>query len=157
MFVTRKMVNKKVLMVVIVVSLLAFASGAAAISAMLMNNEMNRGVEDKRADYITLKENIQEDMRQDHRYRCCLMKPCAYCVEKTPGHGEGAECDCLEDIMNGAHPCGECIGEIMEGHGNPLIAKSFAVAIADEMGEQHLPALRQMMFEKYGVPVGEQD
>jgi len=151
------LVNKKVLVVLVVVAILAFAFGATAISTMLMQSEMNMSMDEKREDFIILKENIQEDMRQDHKYRCCLMKPCMYCIEKTPGHGEGAECDCLEDIMNGVHPCGECIGEIMEGHGNPLIANSFAVALAEEMGEQHLSTLKQMMFEKYGVPIEEQE
>jgi hypothetical protein len=153
----KKMLDKKILTTLVVVVILAFASGAGAISAMVMQSEMNMGVEEKREDFITLKESIQEDMRQDHKYRCCLMKPCTYCIQKTPGHGEGAECSCLEDIMDGVHPCGECIGEIMEGHGNPLIAKHFAVAIAEKMGGQHLPVLKQMMFEKYGVAVDEQN
>ncbi|MBT4870200.1 MAG: hypothetical protein HON47_01345 [Candidatus Diapherotrites archaeon] len=149
--------NKKILATIVVIAILAFATGAGAISAFMMQDEMNMSVEEKREDFITLKESIQEDMRHDHKFRCCLMKPCTYCIEKTPGHGEGAECDCLSDLMNGVHPCGECIGEIMEGHGNSLLANTFAVAIAEKMGDQHLPALKQMMFEKYGVLVEDQE
>ncbi len=87
-------------------------------------------------------------------YACCLEKPCTYCIEKSPKHGEGATCTCLEDIMNGVHPCGECIGEILEGHGNLFIAKYFATAIAEETGEEE--AIQRIIKEKYGVPVGEQ-
>ena len=112
--------------------------------------------EEKRADFIELRKSIQGDMRPMHKYRCCLEKPCMYCIEKTPGHGEGAVCDCLKDLMDGVHPCGECIGEIMEGHGNPFLAEYFARAIAEKVGEQHTATLKQIMFEKYGIPVEEQ-
>jgi hypothetical protein len=95
-------------------------------------------------------------MRGEHKYRCCLEKPCVYCIEKTPGHGEGAACECLKDIMEGVHPCGECIGEILEGHGNPLIAEYFAQSIAEEVGEEHLDTLKEIVEEKYGIPVDEQ-
>jgi len=87
-------------------------------------------------------------------YACCLKKPCTYCIEKTPGHGEGAACDCLSDVMNGRHPCGECIGEILEGHGNKFIAQYFATAVAEETGE--LAAIQKIVEDKYGVPVSEQ-
>ena len=112
------------------------------------------GMHEARSEFIEMKENIQGDLMPHSKYRCCLEKPCTYCIEKTPGHGEGAECHCLEDVMNGEHPCGECIGEILEGHGNPLIAEYFATAIAEETGE--LKAMQRIIEEKYGVPIEDQ-
>jgi len=122
-----------------------------ALSAMEMPS-----IDDKRTQFISLSGEIQGGMNHEGKYRCCLEKPCIYCIIKTPGHGEGAECSCLEDVVNGVHPCGECIGEIMEGHGNKYLASYFASAIAEKMGPEHLPALKQMMLEKYGVPIEEQ-
>lgn len=135
----------------IVIVLVAFVSGFF-VSDM---GEMN--MEDSREEFISLKENIMSDQMAEGNYRCCLKKPCTYCIEKTPGHGEGAACDCLSDIMNGVHPCGECIGEIMEGHGNKFLSKYFAKAIAEEVGEQHISNLREIMLEKYDIPIGEQE
>ena len=105
--------------------------------------------DEARAEYLVMRDAIAGDQREHGNYACCLEKPCTYCLEKTPKHGEGSACTCLEDIMNGVHPCGECIGEIMEGHGNKFLSKYFAPAIAEEMGEHHLAALEQMMSEKY--------
>ncbi len=82
-------------------------------------------------------------------YRCCLDKPCFYCFKK-------GECDCLDKIMNGKHPCGECIGEILEGEGNPLLAEYFATAIAEKVGEQYAPTLKQIIADKYDMPVERQ-
>ncbi len=110
----------------------------------------------KRTNFISLRDNIQGGMRSQHKYRCCLETPCTYCIEKTPGHGEDAACDCLNDIVNGKHPCGECIGEILEGHGNKYLSEYFAKAIAEEVGEQHIDTLKQIIFEKYGMPVEDQ-
>ena len=117
---------------------------------------MHMGMDSKRDAFISLKEDIQGNMRGNHQYRCCLETPCTYCIEKSPGHGEGAECDCLSDLVYGVHPCGECIGEIMEGHGNKYLAEYFAKAIAEKVGEEHLPTLKQIMFEKYGVAIEDQ-
>tara|TARA_Y100000034_G_C6902645_1_gene417853 strand:+ start:1317 stop:1736 length:420 start_codon:yes stop_codon:yes gene_type:complete len=127
--------------------IVAFLSG-------LFVSEMD--MHDSREDYILLKGNIITSLIPEGGYRCCLEKPCAYCIEKTPGHGEGATCDCLSDVVNGVHPCGECIGEIMEGHGNRFLSKYFAKSIAEEVGEQHIDTLRQIMFEKYEIPIEEQ-
>lgn len=102
--------------------------------------------------FISMKGDIQQGMMAEGHYACCLAKPCTYCIEKSPGHGEGASCHCLDDVMNGRHPCGECIGEILEGHGNPFLAEYFATAIAEETGE--IEALRRIVEEKYGVPAG---
>ena len=113
-------------------------------------------METKREFFITLKKDIQSEMLSHGKYKCCLEKPCVYCIEKTPGHGEGAECSCLEDIYNGVHPCGECIGEILEGHGNKYVSEYFASAIAEEVGIQHLDTLKQIISEKYDISVEEQ-
>ncbi len=113
-------------------------------------------IDERRETFISAKHDIMGEMMGQGKYRCCLEKPCMYCIEKTPKHGEGAECSCLEDVVNGVHPCGECIGEIMEGHGNQYLSKYFAKAIAEEVGEQHTDTLKQIMQEKYGIPVDEQ-
>ncbi len=98
-------------------------------------------------EFSSMKEEMQQDMMMDGKYRCCLEKPCTYCLEKTPGHGIGPTCDCLSDIVNGKHPCGECIGEILEGHGNPYLRDYFAVAISEKTGE--LEAITRIIDEKY--------
>ena len=120
-------------------------------------NDMDHiDMEDQRDNFIQEKGNIISSLIVKGKYRCCLEKPCTYCIEKTPGHGEGATCDCLSDIVNGVHPCGECIGEIMEGHGNKFLSNYFARAIAEEVGEQHIDTLRQIIFEKYEIPIEDQ-
>ena len=118
-----------------------------------MNME-EMSMNEKRDHFISLKEYIQDDLLPQHKYRCCLEKPCTYCIEKTPGHGEGAICDCLSDVVNGVHPCGECIGEILEGHGNPYLAEYFAKAIAEKTGQEN--AIKLIIEEKYGIPVKDQ-
>lgn len=120
-----------------------------------MNKNMH--VDEHRDELIAHKESIQGELISKGEFACCLEKPCTYCIEKTPKHGEGAKCTCLEDVVNGVHPCGECIGEIMEGHGNPYLAQYFAQSIAEEVGEQHLGTLRQIMSEKYDLPVEKQN
>lgn len=91
------------------------------------------------------------------KYSCCLENPCSYCITKnSTKHGEGSTCDCLDDIMNGRHPCGECIGEILEGHGNKYLSKYFATSISDEVGIKYLPTLKEIISDKYEVSVSEQ-
>jgi len=119
-------------------------------------SSMHHLVSESRIEYIAMRDSITGEMREHGDYACCLKKPCTYCIEKTPGHGEGAACHCLDDTMNGVHPCGECIGEILEGHGNPLIAEYFATAIAEEVGEQHLATLKQIISDKYKIAVADQ-
>lgn len=123
-------------------------------SDMEMVNMEN--MDDHRSTFIAQRDSMIEEMLEHGEYRCCLEKPCTYCIEKTPGHGEGASCDCLADIVNGKHPCGECIGEILEGHGNPYLAEYFARAIAEEVGEQHIVTLREIIRDKYNFPVDKQ-
>ncbi|MFC1710849.1 hypothetical protein ACFLZJ_01695 [Nanoarchaeota archaeon] len=104
---------------------------------------------EKREQFILDKQEIQGELLSQGNYACCLDKPCTYCIEKTPKHGEGAECHCLDDVVNGVHPCGECIGEIMEGHGNPYLKPYFAEAIAEEVGEEYLSTIEQIIEDKY--------
>ena len=111
---------------------------------------------DNRLAFLEHRDDIAGAMRADGDYACCLGTPCTYCIEKTPGHGEGASCHCLDDIMNGEHPCGECIGEILEGHGNKLISMYFATAIAEEVGIQYLDTIKQIIAEKYDISIEEQ-
>ncbi len=110
----------------------------------------------KREKLIDLRNNIISEQITQENYRCCLKKPCTYCIEKTPGHGEGAKCNCLDDIYNGKHPCGECIGEILEGHGNPLIAEYFATALSEELGEEYKDTIKEIIADKYNIPVEDQ-
>jgi len=119
-------------------------------------NHSTMDMEEKRDHFVSLKNNMQLELVEDREYKCCLMKPCTYCIEKTPGHGEGASCNCLKDIVEGVHPCGECIGEILEGHGNPNLAKYFANAIAEKVGEEHIQTLKEIIEEKYDVPIDKQ-
>jgi hypothetical protein len=117
------------------------------VSAHHMGHEMD--IESHRLAYLEHKEHIQKELLHEGDYACCLEKPCTYCIEKTPKHGEGATCTCLSDIMNGVHPCGECIGEILEGHGNKYLKDQFAPAIAEEVGEEHLETIQKIIEEKY--------
>ena len=119
-------------------------------------NHSTMNTEEKREHFISLKNNMILELLDDREYKCCLEKPCTYCIEKTPGHGEGASCNCLKDVVEGVHPCGECIGEILEGHGNPNLAKYFANAIAEKVGDEHIQTLKEIIEEKYDTPVDEQ-
>ncbi len=118
-----------------------------AILVVIFTAPGSASVTEQREEFIGLKTSIQGTMLSNGMYRCCLEKPCTYCIEKTPGHGEDAECSCLEDLVNGVHPCGECIGEILEGHGNPYLKEYFAEAIAEKTGE--LEAIERIIEEKY--------
>lgn len=113
-------------------------------------------MDEKRDEFLSHKEMMVGEMLADSNYRCCLEKPCVYCIEKTPGHGEGATCNCLEDIVNGNHPCGECIGEILEGHGNKFLAEYFAEAIAEEVGMNYKETIKQIISDKYEISIEDQ-
>lgn len=122
----------------------------------LSGNVDAHDMEERRGHFIEHKHSIISELIMQGDYKCCLEQPCTYCIEKTPGHGEGATCHCLEDVVNGEHPCGECIGEIMEGHGNKFLSIYFARAIAEEMGGQYHEVLKQMMYDKYSIDVEDQ-
>jgi len=123
-------------------------------------SEMNHGAEKYSSEYnkeiISEKDEGIKNLLAEGRYKCCLTKPCSYCFSDPDHQDEELVCDCLEDIMNGEHPCGECIGEILDGNGNALISEYFATAIAEKVGENHLVALKQMIADKYDMPVGKQ-
>ncbi|MBT4120972.1 MAG: hypothetical protein HOA57_01090 [Candidatus Magasanikbacteria bacterium] len=149
------MENKKQkwqLRVIIVLSVLLTASflimGMMSFGHILMG-EMD--MEGQRLSFLEQRDSIISKLIAQGDYACCLVTPCTYCIEKTPGHGEGATCSCLEDIVNGVHPCGECIGEILEGHGNKYLKKYFAPAIAEEVGLEHLEEIQKIIDEKYKV------
>ncbi len=92
----------------------------------------------------------------DGRYKCCLLKPCSYCFSDSEHQDRELVCGCINDIMEGKHPCGECIGEILEGKGNPLISEYFASAISEEVGAKYLPVLKNIIADKYDMPVDRQ-
>lgn len=140
---------------------LIFLIGSSLIGGYLFasNKTMpfsRMSMDEKRMEFIGEKEEIIGELIVQGDYACCLKKPCTYCIEKTPGHGEGAICSCLEDVASGVHPCGECIGEILEGHGNRFLAPYFATAIAEEVGMEHLPTLKTIISEKYDISIEEQ-
>lgn len=103
----------------------------------------------QREDFIALANNIKAEMAKQGKYNCCIEKPCTYCIEKTPGHGEGAACECMDDILAGRHPCGECIGEILEGKGEKELVPYFAKAIAHKVGAQHEAHLQEIIDDMY--------
>lgn len=143
---------------IFIISLLSFFVGRYWALSNINHHNMHEYHEERgdREAFIEMKDHMIGEMIADEKYKCCLEKPCAYCIEKTPGHGEGATCSCLEDIVNGVHPCGECIGEILEGHGNRFLAKYFAYAIAEEVGEEHLETLKKIVSSKYDISIEEQ-
>ena len=102
-----------------------------------------------RQDFIDHKQMMVGQMIDHGQYQCCLKTPCTYCIEKTPKHGPGASCHCLTDVVTGHHPCGECIGEILEGHGNKHLVNYFPQALADELGQDHLSTLTSIIQSKY--------
>lgn len=144
----------KNLTLLLVASFLSFLLGRYFLPPMHSHDGMN--MEDMRDHFVSQKGDMQKEMLAGGDYKCCLEKPCVYCIEKTPGHGEGATCSCLEDVVNGVHPCGECIGEILEGHGNRFLAKYFAKALAEEVGEEHIGTLRKIISQKYEITIGDQ-
>ena len=97
-----------------------------------------------------------KNLLAEGRYKCCMLKPCSRCFSNPDHHDKELVCDCLVDIMNGKHPCGECLGEILEGNGNPLISEYFATAIAEKIGEDYLPALKSIIADKYDMPADRQ-
>lgn len=154
--------NSKVLVVLLVV--LAFGVGyLVPWHAISMTGHMGDMTEvsmlemgDHRISFLQHRDGMIDEMRESGEYQCCLENACTYCIEKTPGHGEGATCSCLEDVVNGRHPCGECIGEILEGHGNPYLSEYFASAVAEEVGMAYLPTMKQIISDKYGISISDQ-
>ena len=138
----KKILNSNILVPLFLLLIFAFAAFMAPHNMAL-----------KRSKFISLKGEITEEMLMHEHYSCCLAKPCTSCIA-TSYHGEGASCSCLDDVMNGRHPCGECIGGILAGRGNPLIAEYFAEAISEKTG--HKEAIMQIIEEKYNISVSKQ-
>ena len=113
--------------------------------AMIKNQEIS----EQRESWMAIADNIRGELAMNGKYDCCLEEPCWYCIQKTPGHGEGAECTCRQDILNGEHPCGECIGEILEGHGLVELKPYYAKAIAHKVGSQHEGHLQAIIDDMY--------
>lgn len=109
----------------------------------------NQSVAEQREDWMAMADNIRGKLAMEGKYDCCLEEPCWYCIQKTPGHGEGAECTCRQDILAGLHPCGECIGEILEGHGLAELKPYYAKAIAHKVGAKHEGHLQQIIDDMY--------
>lgn len=111
----------------------------------------SQSVPGQRDAWIEVANSIRGTLAMEGKYDCCLEKPCWYCIQKTPGHGEGAECTCRQDILNGLHPCGECIGEILEGHGLAELKPYYAKAIAHKVGIGHESHLQEIIDDMYPV------
>ncbi len=120
------------------------------------DHDMDKDLAMNNQEIIFKKDIAVKKLLAEGRYKCCILKPCSYCFSDPDHQKEELVCDCLKDIMNGEHPCGECIGEILEGEGNPLIAEYFATAISEKLGEQYLDTLKQIIAEKYDIPVSKQ-
>jgi hypothetical protein len=130
---------------------LVIAVTAAAVAGLFEPlRSLNATVEQERERFMALKTALVQRLIPSHGYRCCLNEPCTSCIEETPDHGEGASCDCLSDLVHGAAPCGQCIGGILEGEGNPYLAQYFVHALAQAVGQQHQDTLRMILKAKYG-------
>ncbi len=141
-------------------TLLLIAGVVSSTILFTPTSEMNHNAAKYSMEYnkeiIAEQNNGIKNLLAEGRYKCCITKPCSYCFSDPDHQDEELVCDCLEDLMNGKHPCGECIGEILEGNGNPLISEYFATAIAEKVGESHLLALKQIVADKYDMPVDQQ-
>lgn len=143
-----------------IVGLISIAVIIAATTLVFVESPFGHGNEKFSTQYNKavakeIRASVLNLVAQD-RYKCCMEEPCTRCFSK-PGHqDEELVCECLVDLMNGKHPCGECIGEILEGEGNPLLSEYFATAIAEKLGEEHLDTLKEIIFEQYGMPIDQQ-
>lgn len=117
---------------------------------------VEKNIDAQRIEFISQKEAIIKKLIAQGEYQCCLKKPCISCIEESPDHGQGITCKCMRDVVNWNSPCGECMGEILEGRGNPYLVQYFAIALADQIGEQYLDTLKQIISEKYGISIREQ-
>lgn len=108
-------------------------------------------LEDHHVDYLEHEAYMHDALIDSEHYACCLEKPCHTCLSLDPYHGEGASCTCLEDVVNGKAPCGECTGGILAGRGNKYLAEYFAASLADEVGEEHLETMQRIIEDTYGL------
>lgn len=90
-----------------------------------------------------LKDQEIKRLIAEGKYRCCLEKPCSYCFFKYQ------KCDCLDKIVNKKAPCGECLGEILEGEGNLYLVKYFPEALTEKLGKEYKKTIEKIIAEKY--------
>jgi len=95
-------------------------------------------------------EEMKGQLILEGEYRCCIEDPCNYCLLNW------GTCDCLDEVVNGEGPCGECIGEILEGEGNRFLAPYFAMSLADEIGVEYFPELKRMISKHYDINIDDQ-
>ena len=110
-----------------------------------------KNMEDARVVVASQQKNIIKNLIKEGKYRCCINNPCSYCFLKSTGSEDGTVCDCLDEIVNGEHPCGECIGEILEGNGNKYLSEYFTDAIVDELGSEYYDTVKSIIESKYSV------
>ena len=151
--INKKMKYKEVLAIIIAITIiivgipfLFHSIGMSKMSAQHLHNNSDLRV--------TLAAEQKTEIRRlisDGKYRCCLENPCSRCFLEDSEHGDGTACDCLDEVIGGEAPCGECIGEILEGEGNKYLKEYFPEAIAEKIGEEYLDVLESIIDEKYGV------
>ncbi len=107
------------------------------------------GEENMRLAFASDQKEAIHQLIKEGKYRCCIENPCSYCFLNSTASEDGTVCDCLDEIVNGEHPCGECMGEILEGNGNKYLSEYFPAAIADEVGNQYLDVLGKIVDDKY--------
>jgi hypothetical protein len=100
-------------------------------------------IDDQRSTWIEIGDSLKARLASQGEYDCCILQPCNYCL-----YDEG-ECGCRQDILAGRHPCGECIGEILEGNGLPKLKPYFAKAIAHKVGARHQAHLQEIIDGLY--------
>jgi len=125
-----------------------------SVPAAQGTSSQGSSIEEMRTQFIALKQALISKIKDEGRYRCCLKKVCARCLLHY--HRDKVVCPCADDVMAGRAPCGECIGEILEGKGEPAYASHFAKAIAAEVGSKHLDTLRKIISDKYKISVEQQ-
>lgn len=99
--------------------------------------------DEQRASWIAVGDNLKAQLAMAGQYDCCIANPCNYCL-----YDEG-QCACRQSILAGEHPCGECIGEILEGNGMTELKPYFAKAIAHKVGAQHEEHLQRIIDDMY--------
>ena len=97
--------SKYTLLLILPAMIISFAFGRYFLP-ISVSHEDHEGMDmsQMRDHFVSQKTDMQKIMLASGDYRCCLDTPCIYCIEKTPGHGEGATCSCLEDVVEGRHP-----------------------------------------------------
>ena len=76
-----------------------------------------------------------QKLAKEGRYRCCLAEPCLYCYARFGNRPQGEVCDCLDEVVAGELPCGECLGEIIEGEGNRYLKDYFPSVVERAVAE----------------------